>query len=149
MSEASTATRRGGRSERRAARTKPNHEMLGHLQGKLPLTEPMSADQVEMIDKASLDILEDVGVVFRDDIALEDWRRIGADVRGETVHLDRALVKELISTIPSEITLHARNPEKTVKLGGRNSIFVPMTGAPYLRDLDDMRRAPTLAGCAD
>jgi trimethylamine--corrinoid protein Co-methyltransferase len=26
-----------------------------------------------------------------------------------------------------------------------HSIFVPMTGAPYLRDLDDVRRGPTLA----
>ena len=144
MNEASMNARRGGRSERRAARTKPDHTMLPHLAGRLPLTEPMSQDQIEMIDKASLDILEDVGVVFRDDIALEDWKRIGADVRGERVHLDRALVKDLISTIPADITLHARNPEKTVCLGGRNSIFVPMTGAPYLRDLDDVRRAPTL-----
>ena len=90
-------SRRGGRGERRARRTKPDHTMLGHLKGRLPLTEPMSRDQVEMIDNASLDILEDVGVVFRDDIALDDWKRAGADVRGETVHLDRALVKELIS----------------------------------------------------
>jgi len=37
---------------------------------------------------------------------------------------------ELISTIPSHITYHARNTSKT------DSIFVPMTGAPYLRDLD-------------
>ena len=27
-------SRRGGRGERRALRTKPNHAMLGHLQGK-------------------------------------------------------------------------------------------------------------------
>ena len=79
-----------------------------------------------------------LALYFRDDIALDDWRRIGADVRGETVHLDRALVKDLISSIPSDITLHARNPEKQCSLGKRNSIFVPMTGAPYLRDLDDV-----------
>ena len=108
--------------ERRARRTKADHTMLGHLKGRLPLTEPMSRDQVEMIDNASLDILEDVGVVFRDDIALDDWKRAGADVRGETVHLDRALVKELISTIPSEI-IACTQPRKTVQLGGRNSIF--------------------------
>ena len=113
MMQAPQASRRGGRGERRALRTKPNHNMLPHLQGQLPLTQPMSQDQVEMIDKASLDILEDVGVVFRDEIALDDWRRIGADVRGETVHLDRALVKDLISSIPEEITLHARNPENS------------------------------------
>jgi trimethylamine--corrinoid protein Co-methyltransferase len=27
-------------------------------------------------------------------IALEDWRRAGAKVRGETVYLDRGLVRE-------------------------------------------------------
>ena len=123
--------RRGGRRERRDLRTRPDHAMLPQLTGRLPLTEPMDGEQIERIDRASLDILEDVGVVFRDDIALEDWRRAGADIRGERVHLDRALVKSLISTIPSTITLHARNPEKSVTLGGRQSIFVPMTGAPY------------------
>jgi trimethylamine--corrinoid protein Co-methyltransferase len=136
--------RRGGRRERRDLRTRPDHAMLPQLTGRLPLTAPMDTEQIERIDRASLDILEDVGVVFRDDIALEDWRRAGADVRGERVHLDRALVKSLISTIPPTITLHARNPDKSVTLGGRQSIFVPMTGAPYLRDLEDMRRAPTL-----
>ena len=136
--------RRGGRRERRDLRTRPDHAMLPQLTGRLPLTAPMDAEQIERIDRASLDILEDVGVMFRDDIALEDWRRAGADVRGERVHLDRALVKSLISTIPPTITLHARNPDKSVTLGGRQSIFVPMTGAPYLRDLEDVRRAPTL-----
>ena len=138
------AKRRGGRRERRDLRTRPDHAMLPTLAGQLPLTEPMDQEQIERIDAASLDILEEVGVVFRDDIALEDLRKAGADVRGERVHLDRGLVKSLIKTIPSEITLHARNPEKTVALGGRQSIFIPMTGAPYLRDLEDVRRAPTL-----
>ena len=106
----SSATRRGGRGERRAIRTRPDHAMLPHLTGKLPLTAPMDDEQIARIDDASLSILEEVGVVFRDDIALEDWRRAGGDVRGETVHLDRALVRDLISSIPPTITLHARNP---------------------------------------
>ena len=101
------AKRRGGRRERRDLRTSPDHAMLPTLAGQLPLTEPMDQEQIERIDAASLDILEEVGVVFRDDIALEDWRKAGADVRGERVHLDRGLVKSLIKTIPSEITLHA------------------------------------------
>jgi len=42
------------------------------------------------------------------------------------------------------MTLHARDPLKSVALGGKDAIFVPMTGAPYLRDLDDVRRTPTL-----
>ena len=99
MSDPANPARRGGRGERRASRMKPNHEMLPHLTGQLPLTEPMDAEQIEQIDDASLSILEEVGVVFRDDIALEDWRQAGADVRGETVHLDRALVKSLILSL--------------------------------------------------
>ena len=139
-----TPLRRHGRAERRDRRQAPDHAMLPAVRHGLPWVEPMSAEQVAQIDAASMAILEDVGVVFRDDRALEDWRSAGADVRGERVHLDRGLVRDLIRTIPPEITLVARNPKKSVALGGGQSIFVPMTGAPYLRDLEDVRRAPTL-----
>jgi trimethylamine--corrinoid protein Co-methyltransferase len=118
--------------------------MLPGLKRNLPLCEPMNDAQIEKMDNASMDILEDVGVVFRDDIALADWRAVGADVRGETVHLDRGLVRDLIKTIPADFTYYARNPSNNVRLGGKHSIFVPMTGAPYLRDLNDVRRNPTL-----
>ena len=144
MTTAALRSRSGGRAARRALRSRADLTMLPSLESKLPLCETMTAEQVALIDAASMDILEEVGVVFRDPIALEDWRRAGADVRGERVHLDRELVRELIRTIPSRIAYHARNPARNVALGGRSSIFVPMTGAPYLRDLDDRRRAPTL-----
>ena len=143
--EAEGKTRRGGRGSRRAMRSDVREEMLPTLTRGLPLTEPMSPEQIEKIDNASMDILENVGVVFRDDEAIRDWKAAGADVRDEDrVHLDRALVRELIASIPSDIILHARDPKKTVQLGGPKSIFIPMTGAPYLRDLEDKRRAPTL-----
>jgi trimethylamine--corrinoid protein Co-methyltransferase len=138
-------SRRGGRDARRVLRTTPKFQMLPTLRRGLPTIEPMDEEQVEKIHDASMDILEEVGVVFRDPIALEDWKRVGADVRGERVYLDRALVMDLIKTIPSEIRYHARNPENNVALGGRNSVFVPMTGAPFMRDLDDVRRWPTIA----
>ena len=136
--------RRGGRKKRRALRSQPVEGMLATLKHGLPPVEPLSAEQIERIDNASMDILERVGVVFRDPIALDDWRRAGADVRGERVHLDRALVRELIATIPSDINYHARNPNHDVTVGGAHAIFVPMTGAPYVRGLDDQRRTPTL-----
>ncbi len=142
--EARATARRGGRGARRDLRSAPDVEMLPGLRRGLPLVEPMTQEQVERIDAASMAILEEVGIVFRDEVALADWKRAGADVRGERVHLDRGQVRELIKTIPSDITLHARDPKKSVALGGPHSIFVPMTGAPFLRDLDDQRRNPTL-----
>ena len=140
----SRLSRAGGRKARRALRTARDFQMLPGLSNQLPLCEVMDGAQVEKIDAASMDILENVGVVFRDEIALQDWKNAGAKVEGETVYLDRGLVRELIKTIPETFTYHARNPANNVALGGNQAIFVPMTGAPYLRDLNDERRNPTL-----
>jgi len=142
--QTATRSRSGGRSARRAARTAPVFDMLPGLERNIPVCEVMNGSQVERIHNASMDILENVGVQFRDPIALEDWKRAGAKVVGELVYLDRDLVMDLVRTIPSDFTYHARNPKHNVRLGGKHSIFVPMTGAPFLRDLDDVRRNPTL-----
>jgi trimethylamine--corrinoid protein Co-methyltransferase len=143
-------TRRGGRAALRKKRQQRDNAMLPALKRRLPLTEPMSQEEVEKIDAASMAILEDVGVVFRDDQAVADWKAAGADIRdGDRVHLDRGLVSELISMIPSSFTYHARNPDNNLPFGNDHSIFVPMTGAPYLRDLDDVRRGPTLDDLAN
>jgi len=149
MNVEAVGTERRGRGARKAVRQKRDTQMLPALKRSLPLTEPLSEEQVVRIDEASMGILEEVGVVFRDPIALEDWKRAGADVRGETVHLDRGMVRELIATIPSRFTLHARNHANDLPFGGDHSIFVPMTGAPYLRDLNDERRNPTLDDLAN
>lgn len=137
-------TRSGGRAARRSLRQTPDFTMLPGVHNKIPTCEILTGSQVERIDAASMDILENVGVVFRDDIALTDWKAAGAKVESDLVFLDRGLVRELIASIPATFTYHARDPQKNVALGGRDAIFVPMTGAPYLRDLDDVRRNPTL-----
>ncbi len=142
--EALPRSRAGGRAARRAMRTAVDFTMLPGINNKIPTCEILTGSQVEKIDAASMDILENVGVIFRDDIALADWEQAGAKVEGERVYLDRGLVRDLIATIPSSFTYHARDPQKNVALGGTKSIFVPMTGAPYLRDLEDVRRNPTL-----
>ena len=145
MAVATMATRRGGRDARRTLRTTKREGMLPSLKHGLPYTEPLDDEQIARIHDASMSILEEVGVDFRDPIALEQWRRAGAKIEGERVYLDRAQVMELIASIPTSITLHARDPQKTVTLGEGRSIFVPMAGAPFIRDLDDIRRNGTLA----
>ncbi len=136
--------REGGSPARRHAIATRKIPMLKHLTRNLPCVEPLDQSQIERIDHESMRILEEVGVVYRDPVALRQWQEAGARVDGETVYADRALIKELIKTIPKTLTLHARDPEKSVDLGGKNSIFVPMTGAPYMRDLNDVRRNPSI-----
>lgn len=142
-------SREGGRKARRAKRLNQVKAMLPSLENRLPPLELLSAEQIERIHQASLAILEEIGVEFRDPIALSQWRQAGADVDDQRIRLDRNLIMELMRTIPAELTLHARNPDNNLRLGGRHAIFVPMTGAPYVRGLDDARRLPTLDDLAD
>ena len=68
-----TRSRAGGRAARRSLRTARDFTMLPGLENKLPLCEVMDGAQVERIDAASMHILANIGVQFRDPIALEDW----------------------------------------------------------------------------
>jgi trimethylamine---corrinoid protein Co-methyltransferase len=133
----------GGREGRRALRGASMISMPT-LVRNIPTYEILPNEAVELIHEESLKILEEVGCEFRDDQAPTMWKLAGADVQGTRVRIDRALLMELISSAPPEFTLHARNPERTVKIGGTNTIFVPMYGAPYVRDLDNKRRYGSL-----
>lgn len=139
-----TKVARRGRNQHRAQRLHKEIKMLPGLTHNLPLTEPMDEAQIEKIDLASKSILENVGIEFRDPVALSQWKEKGAKVEGERVYIDRGLLTELISTLPETFTLHARDPKKNIPLGKNRSLFVPMTGAPFIRDLEDQRRWPTL-----
>ena len=50
------------------------------------------------------------------------------------------MVRELASTAPREFTQHARNPAKSVVIGGDNVVFAPAYGSPFVRDLAGGRR---------
>jgi len=150
MRQTATARRReGGRTARRAKRLARVNHMLSALENKLPPLELLDPELLERIHDASLTILEEVGIEFRDPVALQQWREAGAEVDEQRVRSERGLIMELIGSIPDRVTLHARNPERTVEIGANRSIFVPMTGAPYLRDLDDVRRWPMLEDLAN
>ena len=62
--------RSGGRAARRALRGTRDTHMLPGLTRAIPECEVMDADQVERIDRASMDILENIGVQFRDPVAI-------------------------------------------------------------------------------
>ena len=131
--------RAGGREGRRVLRAKavPSFPALVR---DIPAYEIVPGEAIELIHDESCKILEEVGCDFRDDQAPAQWKRAGAMVDGYRVRIGRDLLMALISSIPSEYTMHARNPARTVKVGGKNTIFVPMYGAPYVRDLDNVRR---------
>ena len=142
MAEQAERSRRrgGGRSARRAARTEQQEPMLPFLERRVPAIEVLEAEGVERLHDASMRILEQTGIDFRDETALAQWREAGAEVDGQRVRIPRQLIEERLQSVPGRIRLHARDAAKSVELGRDATIFVPMTGAPFIRDLEDKRR---------
>ncbi len=102
----------------------------------------MSDEGLEVIEHNAETILQEIGIEFRDDAeALELWRKAGADVEGSRVRFPRGMCRHLIqATAPREFTQHARNPERSVRIGGDHTVFAPAYGPPFVRNLDEGRR---------
>jgi trimethylamine--corrinoid protein Co-methyltransferase len=107
-----------------------------------PHLEVLSADQVEAIHEASLTLLETQGMRVLHPPARRLLAEAGAtvDEGRQMVRFDRALLLETLALAPSEFTLHARNPAKSFRMGGRNLAFTSVGGPAYCNDLDRGRR---------
>ena len=140
----SSEGRRGGRGTRRAARLTAAAAQLPALKRRIPLYEVLDAEALERVHRASLKILQEVGIDFRDPESLSIWREQGADIEGERVRLAPELVMRLVATTPSTFTLNARNPERSVEVGGDSTVFATTYGSPFVRMLDGERRYGTL-----
>ncbi|MDP6413328.1 MAG: trimethylamine methyltransferase family protein [Arenicellales bacterium] len=115
----------------------------------IPAYELVRSDSVEKIDGISMNILEETGVEFRDETAIATWRAAGADVSESRVKIPRELLREKVSLAPAVFTQHARNPARTVKIGGAHMAFAPIYGSPFVRALDGERRYARLADFED
>ncbi len=142
-------TRRRGRAARRRERLATPVVALPTLVRNIPLYEVLDAEGVELIHEESMKILEEVGIDFRDDEALDDWKRAGAAVDGQLVRIPRESLLDLVAKAPEEFTLHARNPDRSVRIGGRHTVFVPTYGSPYVLDRKQKRHYSTLADLED
>lgn len=113
------------------------------LERKIPLYELLADETVEMVHEGSMRILEEVGIEFRYEPAIEVWRNAGADIDGTRVRIPRELLMELISKAPSQFTLNARNSARSVEIGGRNIAMSPNSGSPFFLDRNGTRRYST------
>ena len=135
----------GGAEGRRAARLGGGVQAFGYIKRQIPLYEVLGEEGLSLIEANADTVLEEIGIEFRDDAeALGLWRDAGADVKGKRVHFPKGLCRELIKTAPPVFTQHARNPERSVQIGGNATVFVPVYGPPFVRDLEGERRYATI-----
>lgn len=141
----SERTARRGRSARRAAREQNDAVTKPYINRNVPLLELASTEAIEIVETNADTVLEEIGIEFRDDDeALALLKDAGADVQGARVRFPKGLCRALLKTAPSQFTQHARNSERNVEIGGNNTVFAPVYGPPFVRDLDNGRRYGTI-----
>ncbi|MDJ0613720.1 MAG: trimethylamine methyltransferase family protein [Rhizobiaceae bacterium] len=136
------ASRRRKR-ERGSARQLP--AAPAYVTRKIPFVEYVQEDGLVKLEEQADWILQEIGIEFREDpVALEIWKDAGADVKETRVRLPRGMARKLSASAPSSFVQHARNPEKNVRIGDDATVFAPVYGPPFVRDLESGRRYGTI-----
>jgi trimethylamine---corrinoid protein Co-methyltransferase len=106
--------------------------------------EPLTAGSLTQIHEASMRVLEQVGVSMPQADALGVFRSHGLRVDEGRVFLTEDDVMKALKSIPKSFTLNARDPARSVTVGGGRAVFAPGYGAPFIVDATEGKRSPTL-----
>ncbi len=136
--------RKGGRTARRAKRINAPIVHNPALIPNVPVYEVANAEGVEQIHELAMRIVEEIGVDFREDAALQTWGKTDAEIDGQRVRVGRETLLSLVDKAPSEYIHHGRNSERTVNVGRTSMVVSPSYGPPFIYDLDGVRRTATL-----
>ena len=106
----------------------------GPVQSSLKPLELLSEDQIEAIHHASLMVLQETGIEILSAAARDIYRNAGAEVDDTSCRVRMAsdLVEQSIASCPSQWTLHARNPDNNVPIGGAWLVYCNATTPPYV-----------------
>jgi len=146
MSENSPHTARRARPSARDARKSQRAERPrgpAYITRVIPPYELLSEEGLLAVEHHADLLLEEIGLEVRGDVeAIKLWRAAGARIEDEwRVHVPSGLAREIIrSSAPREFTQHARNPARSVRIGGPHTVFAPAYGPPFVSDLEGGRR---------
>jgi trimethylamine---corrinoid protein Co-methyltransferase len=136
---------RRGREARKAAREKRGAVSVPFITRNVPIYNVLSEEGLAQIEANAEMLLQENGVEIRDyPRAKELLKSAGADVQGDRVRLPKGLARSLMKTVPPQYTQHARNPARSVEIGGNHTVFAPVYGSPFVHDVDKGRRYGTI-----
>lgn len=144
-----TRTKEEARSRRRARKeTRKDPFALNQLHREevintLPLIDCIPEEAVDAIENASLKVLEEIGMEILHPPAVELLKQEGAKPSKndeKRLCFSREFILEKVSLARSSFTIKGREPSQSMKIGGRNIVFLPVGSAPNASDLDDGRR---------
>ena len=96
--------------------------------------QELQVEQMTRIHDASMAILAKTGIVVNEPEALEIFKSHGYRVENKTVFPSERQIRDALATAPASFRVAARNPAKSVSIGGDDYVFLPGYGAPYVID---------------
>jgi trimethylamine---corrinoid protein Co-methyltransferase len=111
------------------------------LINELPRFEILDEAALEELERGWRRIVSELGIEFLHADALEYLRTAGQNVEGELVKFDPDWILEQVAKAPAEFTLQARNPERSVQIGGKSMVFSAVYGCPFVREGLERRNA--------
>jgi len=145
-SETPRRRRGAGRAERKARASGSLAQSAPYITRKVPTYDVLDEAGLALIESNADTLLDDVGIEFREfPEALDLFRAAGARVEGERVRFPPGMCREIIQrSAPKTFVQHARNPARSVQIGGDATVLVPAYGPPFVSDLDNGRRYGTI-----
>ena len=144
MTMSESGRKRGGR---RARQTRGDSSAPGPVAATpfitrtIPEYELLGEEGLALIEKNADTILAETGIEFRYAPAIELFKQAGADIDGERVRFPSGMCRKIIrDSAPAIFEQKARNPARSVVIGGKHTVFAPVYGPPFIRDLDAGRR---------
>lgn len=110
---------------------------------RMPRYEILSGDAMAQLDAGWRRLVTEIGVEFMSDRALALFRDAGQRVEENTVFLDPEFVLEQVAKAPAEFDIQARNPERSIHIGGDSMAFGAVYGPPFVRE-GEVRRDGTM-----
>jgi trimethylamine--corrinoid protein Co-methyltransferase len=107
----------------------------------MPRYEILDEAAMQELERGWRRIVSELGIEFLYDEALDVFRKAGQRVDGQLVKFDPDWILEQVAKAPSEFTLQARNPERSVQIGGKHMVFSAVYGCPFVREGLERRNA--------
>ena len=103
-------------------------------------TEPLDEDGINAIHDGAMRILEEIGIEFLNQEALEILKKAECTVQGQNVRMGREFVMEMIAKAPEQWTLTPRNPDRQLIVGGKYLLFGNVSSPPSYWDYSTRKK---------
>src|SRR5919202_935698 len=107
----------------------------------MPRYEILDESSLQELERGWRRIVSELGIEFLHDEAVEALAGAGQEVDGQLVKLDPDWILEQVAKAPREFDLQARNPERTIHVGGNHMAFGAVYGCPFVREGIERREA--------